>query len=186
MLYPNREDKMLGNESQLTGGSINYQEIKARADKLLRENSIVNIYQFPVPIAKIANSLGYHIKMFNPDPDQGVVSGMISSQDKRILINANDSYERQRFTIAHEIGHHILHFQYKNSDEIYIDFRKPGNVNNPIKELQADEFAGCLLMPEEFFREAWNITKGHFKDMSLIFSISKAAIGMRAFNLNME
>lgn len=165
---------------------MNYDEIKIEAQKILIQNSIVHLKKFPVPIAKLANSMGYKVKEFSPDKNQELISGMISNKSDRILINADEPYERQRFTIAHEIGHLVLHFPKDATEEIFVDFRKPRAEFKDARELQADEFAGCLLMPEEYFKEAWQLTEGDFKKMSIIFGVSKSAVGMRAFNLRIE
>ncbi|MBO7485610.1 MAG: ImmA/IrrE family metallo-endopeptidase [Spirochaetaceae bacterium] len=65
-----------------------------------------------------------------------------------IIVNNNEaiSVERKLFTIAHELGHLILH---KSSYD--------GEVaeENKTEEDQADMFAGELLMPQEAFSKQW-------------------------------
>lgn len=72
-----------------------------------------------------------------------------------IVINANDSFKRQRFTMAHEFGHIIMHWDWLNnkegglnSDNAEILFRKSYYADDDdIKEMQANEFAAELLLP---------------------------------------
>jgi Zn-dependent peptidase ImmA (M78 family) len=51
---------------------------------------------------------------------------------------------RQRFTIAHELGHFVMHSSHGTDDE---------------SERQADVFAGALLIPRDFLRREFTTTK---------------------------
>ena len=70
-----------------------------------------------------------------------------------IIVNNNEqiSVERKLFTIAHELGHLILHKSSFNGE--FTEENKP-------EEDQADMFAGELLMPEEAFVKQWNAYSG--------------------------
>ena len=76
-----------------------------------------------------------------------------------IIINANHPLVRQRFSIAHELAHYVLHYQ---------DVQKEGQVSredqhqdvNKNKEDQADNLAAAMLMPEE-------LINGYRKDHSI-------------------
>lgn len=161
-----------------------YAKIKDEADQLLILHDYKSLSKFPLPIEKIAEGLGYTVKTFEQDRNTKDISGAISKLNKKILINAKDSYQRQRFTLAHEIGHAVLHFQSDDPNEEFIDFRTTGHRD--LKEVEADEFAGCLLMPENLFREAWEKYSQSFEYLSRVFFVSKAAIGVRAFNLGLQ
>jgi len=158
-------------------------QIKMEADKLLNRNDYLSLKQFPLPIEDIAQNLGYTIRLFKPDEETVTISGTISKQKKIILVNMFEPYERQRFTVAHEIGHAVLHFPLFNDGAEYVDYRTPRNTDP--KEKEADELAGCLLMPEELFKQAWRITKANFEKLAEIFYVSKPAIGVRAYNLGL-
>ena len=91
------------------------------------------------------------------------VLGAVYAESRAICINErlfeSSSEGRLVFTIAHEVGHWVLHRQYATeqstagtkSSEIVC---KPGNAKEPI-EWQADYFSSCLLMPEKEIREAF-------------------------------
>ena len=77
------------------------------------------------------------------------ISGVLFVDESKginaILINRSDSPRRQRFTIAHELGHYFLH---RNEDEpkpVIISFR---GDRCPM-EYEADNFAAELLMPRK-------------------------------------
>ncbi len=79
------------------------------------------------------------------------LSGLVvknQQEGARIYISHTDSPLRQRFTLAHEIGHLVDRLELANDDEYsFVDHRQPGNYD--LHEFFADEFAGELLMPAE-------------------------------------
>lgn len=113
----------------------------------------------PVDVIGIARALGLDVfpTFFN---DQ--ISGMIQRNTDgtySILVNANDTPERQRFTIAHEIGHYLYHRNligdgvadspaYRAPDaSIY-----SGTSLQQRHETQANQFAANILMPNDLIR----------------------------------
>ena len=168
----------------VNSSSISIEKIKEQTQVLLMQHGYFSLNQFPLPVEQIAKSLGYSVFSFSPKRDDKIISGAISKKRKEILISSEDPYERQRFTLAHEIGHAVLHFPNDPADSTFIDYRTPG-IRTP-RELEADEFAGSLLMPEDHFKKAWVNTNNNFYQLSKIFYVSQAAIGVRAFNLNLQ
>ena len=116
----------------------------------------------PIPIESIAEHyLGYNIEI----TDEGVftnplILGGIIFDQKKIMVNATaEAHEgRYSFTLAHEVGHHVLHkaiFESANNDRMVCR----EDANKPIEERQADHFAGALLMPEEHIRQLYKELK---------------------------
>lgn len=71
-----------------------------------------------------------------------------NKSDKVIVVNTWNkiSVERRKFTVAHELGHILLHensYQENITDE------------NPQEELEANRFASYFLMPKKMFIEEW-------------------------------
>jgi len=122
--------------------------------------------QVPVDVEGLAMALGIPVKRID---FEGNVSGQIKrwNGDKFMIgVNARDAETRQRFTIAHELGHFILH-RHLIGNEItdnsaYRADGKTGNPNIGVKEeTEANRFAANLLMPAEsiiHLRENENIT----------------------------
>lgn len=163
---------------------INYQaidliEIRQQATNLLIKCGLLG--QFPLPLDKIASHLGYEVKVFEPTADITKISGTVSKLRKSILLNGRETYTRQRFTLAHEIGHICLHF---NNESEFVDYNR--DDHRTLQEDQADEFAACLLMPEESFISEWKQTEGNFNKLANFFGVSQAAIGMRAHRLGLQ
>ncbi len=108
----------------------------------------------PVDVESLAWGLGVRVNYIPLDPD---ISGeLIKSSDGKYEINVNstDSQTRQRFTIAHELGHFIYHRElvgdgidddkaYRSTDTGRYHNKKIG----PIEETEANKFAAGLLMP---------------------------------------
>ena len=73
-----------------------------------------------------------------------------------IKVNSNIQFEqRKRFVIAHEIGHLIMHKNMQLPDDTFSNFNIIAGMENALKngkqELEANEFACELLMPEKLF-----------------------------------
>lgn len=87
-------------------------------------------------------------------PLESGISGMLQVEGDfaEIFVNSADSPERQRFTIAHEIGHYFERTSRGVIDFNVIDYRSTKAENYDLHEFYADEFAGHLLMPETELR----------------------------------
>ena len=107
----------------------------------------VSIGNPEIDVIKIAEVLGCTIKY------SFLVSkaGSHNLESKEILVNALDPDYRQRFTIAHEIGHNVYdHGGVRN--RITQDQRISGEENSFVDiliERQANDFASKLLMPKK-------------------------------------
>jgi Zn-dependent peptidase ImmA (M78 family) len=139
------------------------EEIEALADKLLQDYARhvqAPSITPPVPIEDIAEHyLGYSIELTNEgifaDPE---MLGGIDFDNKVIFVNVSveDHDGRYSFTVAHEIGHHVLH------RDVFLKHRKSGHdeilcrdtKQKPLIEMEADKFAAALLMPSQAILEA--------------------------------
>jgi hypothetical protein len=70
-----------------------------------------------------------------------------------ILYNGRASPERRRFTIAHELGHFILHRNTQSRFNCDKDSVYAGHETLRLIEREADDFASNLLMPGDVLRE---------------------------------
>ena len=68
-----------------------------------------------------------------------------------IKVNRHDSPRRQRFTVAHELGHFLLHRD-QIRDGIRDDVLYRSNLSDR-REAEANRIAADLLMPEPLMRE---------------------------------
>lgn len=104
----------------------------------------------PIPVYEIAESNGVNVLFVDFGENAETVSGLCDFRTSRIYVNKDDSTERQAFTMAHELGHWVMHKEFflVNPDQYPIlpRFSDP-NRNDP-KEKEANKFAACLLVPE--------------------------------------
>ena len=124
-------------------------EIRRYIEHLLEEHGVTNA---PIPVEKIARSLGARLR-FSPLDDE--LSGMIYVKADTPIIGVNSQHHpnRRRFTIAHEIGHLVLH-RAEIIDHVHVDKRFPVLMRNANSatgtermEIEANQFAAELLMP---------------------------------------
>ena len=91
-------------------------ELEELTSSILLNN---DMYKIPVDVIKIANA--NDIKVYEGDLDKKLSGAIRYDKDKdefEILINKNDAKVRQRFTIAHELGHYFLHQDFLKMEEI--------------------------------------------------------------------
>lgn len=113
------------------------------ARKLLKDQGIIVA---PVPVEDIAEKEGFSVKYLQGESNS--FSGILHRDLKAIGINADHPKVRQRFSIAHELGHFYLqHPQEEESigtDDDSEEWR--------ICESEANEFAGELLVPKDILK----------------------------------
>jgi len=155
--------------------SLTMGEIAAKADAVLlryAERFDVAI-EAPIEIEDIVGSLmelRIEFERLQEAFGEGVL-GALFMRDRRISIDESldpemypDMRWRYHFTLGHELGHWVLHRAFVMTPAIQkmlfgaeaapeIICRSHGN--RPRIERQADQFAGCLLMPEWLLRPAW-------------------------------
>jgi len=73
-----------------------------------------------------------------------------------IKVNSHIQFpERKRFVVAHEIGHLLMHKNMQLPDDTFSNFNIIAGMEKALKngkqELEANEFASELLMPEKLF-----------------------------------
>jgi Zn-dependent peptidase ImmA (M78 family) len=165
------------------------------ATLLLRKHEV---WAPPVPVEDIATKEGAVIVRHHFD---GSESGFTLRDGQQIIIgiNTRTSRKRQRFTIAHEIGHLMLH-EGKTlivDHTVRIDRRdNVSSIGTDAQEIEANAFGAALLMPHDFVIDrvkqfvAWKSSSGNgFSREELIaklaheFDVSAEAMGFRLVNL---
>jgi Zn-dependent peptidase ImmA (M78 family) len=82
-------------------------------------------------------------------------SGMLLPAERLILVNAAEPETRQRFTIAHELGHWVCQCLEGETEPVYCRAEEVTlDPRTKAREREANVFAAELLMPEEAVRAA--------------------------------
>lgn len=139
-------------------------QIEQRVRELLDEHGVSRP---PIRVDRLARALGATIR---EEPFDGDVSGALYRTGRKTVIgvNASNAEVRQRFTIAHEIGHLLLH----EDTEVFVDRQflgvvptrgastEPTFYRNAVsshavdpREIEANRFAAALLMPEHILEQ---------------------------------
>lgn len=125
---------------------IRSKESRLRAHQVL---GMVGVTAPPVDVERIAAFLGFTVIPFDfPDNVSGVT--FIETGVKSIGVNAGQARVRQRFSIAHELGHYLSGHEAYDESQIRVEGRPDYMSPHNRQEIEANEFASELLMPKEF------------------------------------
>ncbi len=109
-------------------------------------------------------------------PLEKLLGGYFPKPEPGILVTSERSLSIQRFTGAHELGHHVLKHP-ASLDPIEILTRDPNNrqINYDLNETAADTFAGEFLLPDWVFeahalRQGWDADS--FADPRVVYQLS--------------
>lgn len=105
-----------------------------------------------------------------------------SARDFTIHLPPLTSERRDRFTIAHELGHYFLHYLQPKLEGKY----RFGRGSRNRAETQANYFAASLLMPESKFRSAYEEYSGDDWAIADAFGVSPQAVDIRAQTLGLK
>lgn len=150
-------------------------------EKCLTLDELKNTY--PVPLQEICKKLGIHLSYIPASDD---LSGRIYLNNTIYCIEANlrHSESRRRFTIAHELGHYCLHKGFLNSVGTILE-RSTRSIVIRDKEIEADEFAAELLMPQTEFTKQYKINSD-VNFLAEYFAVSIQATYMRIRTLKLN
>lgn len=154
-----------------------------------------------VDVFAVARALGVHVHVEQLDAP---ISGMliVQQQERHILINDSQGANRQRFSMAHELGHLVLHDT--SAERLFVDagvrlyqrvgqpssaqYLNPESLTTPEEEREANYFAAALLMPEPtvraqaFLQHA--LDEDVVQEMADYFAVSVQAMAIRLQRLN--
>lgn len=144
----------------------------------------------PVLVVPIAQELG--VNVYNaPDWPNGI-SGMIVRDEQNggasgyaIYVNGKDHTVRRRFTIAHEIGHFILH-QHLIGDGLVEDaLLRAEGLSNRV-EAEANRMAADILMPWNIIGECQDQGDNTIEELAKILNVSRDAMSIRLLGISYQ
>lgn len=170
---------------------MNIKLINSKINSIFRELGEVEI---PVNIKEIAKIRGLKV-IAHPLGDN--VSGLLSIENGigTIGYDKNEPPVRQRFTIAHELGHYELH---KDKSDLFVDkqfiyrsLNSGDTVERKVMEQEANYFASAILMPSNSLKK--EIQKINFdlaneqsiENLADMFKVSTTAMSIRISNLGL-
>lgn len=141
----------------------------------------------PVDLHKMATALGLQVAAERSMTD--ATSGYITRDDgpkgetHRIAINARDGWQRQRFTLAHEIAHFLLHRDI--IDTGIEDDRMYRSRLSDRFEREANTVAAQLLMPPHMILTDWRQGIRDVRTLAAKYGVSEPAMAIRLRELRL-
>ena len=172
---------------------MNIENLEARAEKTLRDTDTLRV---PVAIDRVAQRLNLTMEAGALGED---VSGMLIIRGERGAIGYNSAHARvrQRFTIAHEIAHFLLHAKRDGKPQLFIDgymsFRRDATSSTGAdrEEVEANKLGAALLMPRSLVQKEIRGNDLNLDDEESInllakrFQVSAAAMSNRLMTLQL-
>lgn len=140
-------------------------------------------------IHKLVETIGGSVEAqdtLTEDPEKSGSLYVESADSFKIIVPAHTSLLRDRFTIAHELGHFVVHYLWK---------RKNGGLNADTMvalrkgsdrvEWEANWFAAAFLMPAGPFAKALEEANNSLSEVAVKFGVSTSAAEIRAKQLGL-
>jgi Zn-dependent peptidase ImmA (M78 family) len=169
--------------------------VRKKAEALLERLEMLSA---PIDVHRVARELG--LRVMTANLGAGVAGLLVQRPGSPtvICVHESDPATRQRFTIAHEIGHCHLAHERAGDAEIHVDRgiiaqrtarSSEGAVD--LNEVEANQFAAALLMPAELIRtRATELSQGplldvHVTELAAEFQVSEQAMAIRLVTLDL-
>ncbi|WP_165772113.1 ImmA/IrrE family metallo-endopeptidase [Niveispirillum lacus] len=146
-------------------------------------SDVIASHQRSVPVDpfKIAKDLGIAV-FFDYGMDKNIAGKIKRVKSKEIIdgfqifINAKDAPSRQRFTLAHEIAHYVLHRDLIG-DEVVDSALYRSPLGDQL-ETQANRLAAEILLPAQAVRAQVSVATS-LGALAEYFKVSEAALRIR-------
>ncbi len=140
----------------------------------------------PIPIEDIIKHYGINIELV-PMPEEQSGAIVINQDTAGMIINKNDAYCRQRFTMAHEFGHFVSCRYQNTTDKIteykdVLEYRRDENskLGRDSEEIFANKFAAAILMPRSVLLELRSLS---IEELAVAANVSTQAMQYRLDSL---
>jgi Zn-dependent peptidase ImmA (M78 family) len=153
-----------------------YRYVLKEVDRILKENTII---EPPVLPREIAENYGIKVLFAQFPENLSQVMGFFDFERDQIIVNSTDPANRQTFTIAHELGHAIMHKAYlKDNQNAYkVLLRQPMAAQKDPIEQEANSFAANLLVPRKMLEQYHKLAG--VRELSRLFIVSEDVIRWR-------
>ena len=163
---------------------MNLREIERRAAGLLER---YGHQRPPVDVMLLCEQLGIEVV---PEELDDEVSGILVLQPQPVIaVNKTHGVARQRFTIAHEVGHFVLHRTRKDAvfvDRAAIQYRNQvSSTGIDPNEVAANNFAAALLMPHRMLEEDLKAFDDSIGDVHVIRLAKKYGVSEQAMSIRL-
>jgi len=131
---------------------------------------LLGVTRGPVPLRILSDLPRIQLEVETDLPSSGI--SYWDGDNWHLVARAEEHPHRQRFTLVHEYKHVVDH---PNRDLLY--------PNHQTRELAADHFAACVLMPRMLITRAWCSGEQNIEGLADQFDVSSAAMERRLLTL---
>jgi Zn-dependent peptidase ImmA (M78 family) len=146
---------------------------EARAREVLES---MGIDRPPVDPVMIARDMGVHVVFAEFTGRSRAISGFYDAEEDRIYVNREEHPKRQTFTVAHELGHRLLHREWAASNDYKLLLRDTAEPPD-CYEQEANAFAAHLLVPRDMLAQ-YHLAAG-VPELADLFLVSAQVIKNR-------
>ena len=166
---------------------MDYEEYKISRDLAWKIILDMGFTELPIKVSAICRKLGIQVRSYEKakkllkrhqlEHKTLEIDGFTLGIDGRytILFNEHCSIQRNRFTVAHELGHILLGHVPKDGIHITAINREPSSKDNPLEQ-QANVFASRLMAPLCVLK---SLRINDVKDIAKLCDISETAAQFR-------
>ena len=162
------------------------QNIESIAEALLDD---CGLFARKTDLKTLCRKLNIEVHSHPFDGCEGVL--LVTPNEQKILINSSKSATRNRYTIAHEIGHYSMHIPVEGNRVFNCSKDQVGSDRqvSEKEENEANRFASALLMPKKiitkdnfFSTPSWN----SLNELAKAHEVSLVAAATRCIDLTSE
>jgi hypothetical protein len=151
--------------------------IKVTATRLLRSAGATGE---PVDLRVVVSALNLELVERGHEPFACEAALVPMGDTRAIVTRGRGDERRRRFSIAHEIGHFLLH-----PDRVAPERGGAANAALALQEREADQFAAELLMPADRLRRAAFECGCDVQRLATRFEVSQSAMRIRLERLGL-
>lgn len=155
---------------------------RAARKKALSILQMYGIEEPPINVVKIAELLGIQVEQFD-FPESIPATLQTAGSGKQIIgVNKKNPKNRQRFSVAHELGHYLSGHKNYTHEKVITDPTKRYLDPHYRQEEEANEFAAELLMPEFMLKQDILVKHMNISDLAKKYLVSEQAMTIQIVN----
>jgi predicted transcriptional regulator len=154
---------------------LSYSAIATYAEEIAREHGVIDPGGH-VNVHELLMKLGGEVVV----DDRAESLEVREPGDFTVIIPTHTSQLRDRFTIAHELGHYFLHYRAPDRHRVGERTSTFTRLGRNVAETQANVFASNVLMPTDHFKDAFVRESGDIVAVAQNFGVSVPAAKVRA------
>lgn len=178
---------MTSDYAQPISCGLSKSDVAVLAERVGKEIKYCPTDDIATVVGKFGGDIAYQDFWELEDSDSGSIR-VESDCSFRITLANHTSSERDRFTVAHELGHFFLHFLMPRAEgklEISRGLQAQ-RFGTGQTEYEANWFAASFLMPQADFKNSYVEHGGNLNLLAPRFSVSLSAAAIRAKALGLE